>query len=298
MSENPPFVSVIVPVLNGERTLRECLTSLMHVNYPSERLEILIVDNGSTDRTAEIIKSFPVQYLREARRGIPYARNRGIEFSRGEVIAFTDSDCMVSKGWLQELVTGFRDPKTGGMEGETLNFPPTTPVEYFIARTRIYHDHRRQSTLVSPYIITSNLAFRRDVFETIGKFDTSFIGGSDVDIAWRFFNDTDFNLGYNPKAIVFHRNRDTVRGFFSQNMRIGRGHGRLRKKYPSRLPWGFRQELKEWQTLSRFAFKTCREALLYQFVDGNKLQFYDNYFGFIQRLARRLGFLWENFTAR
>ena len=64
MASQLPLVSVIIPVLNGERTIRECLVSFLRMDYPSEQREILVVDNGSTDRTAEIIKSFPVRYLR------------------------------------------------------------------------------------------------------------------------------------------------------------------------------------------------------------------------------------------
>src|ERR671916_681647 len=113
-----PFVSIVVPVLNGERTLRGCLTSLLRVDYPPDRREILVVDNGSTDRTAEIIQSFPVQYLREEQRGCSAARNRGIQASRGELIASTDADCVVSSGWLRELVQAFDEEEgVGGVAG-------------------------------------------------------------------------------------------------------------------------------------------------------------------------------------
>ncbi len=71
MASRLPFVSVIVPVLNGERTIRECVVSLLKTDYPVERRDILVVDNGSTDRTAEIVKSFPVRYLREERQAWP-----------------------------------------------------------------------------------------------------------------------------------------------------------------------------------------------------------------------------------
>ena len=73
-----PFVSVIVTALNDETLIKDCLVSLLGMDYPRERQEILVVDNGSTDRTAEIIKSFPVRYLWEGRRGKSYARNQGI----------------------------------------------------------------------------------------------------------------------------------------------------------------------------------------------------------------------------
>ena len=81
MDSNLPFISVIVPALNEEQNIRECLVSLLEADYPPERREILVVDNGSTDRTAEIVKSFPVRYLREERRGVP----RQVRWSRRDL---------------------------------------------------------------------------------------------------------------------------------------------------------------------------------------------------------------------
>ncbi|MDA2916243.1 glycosyltransferase family 2 protein [Nitrospinae bacterium AH_259_B05_G02_I21] len=116
---------MIIPVLNGERTIRECLVSLLRVDYPPGRWEILVVDNGSADRTAEIVKSFPVRYLQEERRGVSHARNRAIEASKCEILAFTDPDCVVSTGWLHDLVQAFEEECVGGVGGD-----PSLPINY------------------------------------------------------------------------------------------------------------------------------------------------------------------------
>ena len=81
MDNTTPFVSLIIPALNEEKTIGDCLVSLFKMDYPPERWEILVVDNGSTDRTAEIVKSFPVRYLREERRGVP----RQVRWSRRDL---------------------------------------------------------------------------------------------------------------------------------------------------------------------------------------------------------------------
>lgn len=83
------------------------------MDYPPERREILVVDNGSRDRTGQIVASYPVTLLREVLRGPAAARNRGIEASRGQLLAFTDADCVVTTRWLQELVLGFEDEDVG-----------------------------------------------------------------------------------------------------------------------------------------------------------------------------------------
>jgi glycosyltransferase involved in cell wall biosynthesis len=266
------------------------------MDYPEERREILVVDNGSTDRTAEIVKEFPVRYVLEGRRGIPYARNRGIEESRGEIIAFTDSDCVASRRWLSELVQGFIDGKTGAIEGETVDYPPVTPVESYMARRRTKSKKFRLKSPLSPYINTVNVAFRREVFDKIGMFDTQFKGGSDVDLSWRFFRESGLELGYNPRAVVFHRHRDTIRGFFFQHVRIGGGLAMLRKKHPGRLPWNYRQEFKSWCALTSLAWKVGQESIRYKFLDGNETDFNNRYFTFLRKFAVRLGFVWESLT--
>ena len=155
MGSNLPFTSVIIPVLNGERTIRECLVSLLKMDYPVERLEILVVDNGSTDRTAEIINSFRVRYHREERRGASYARNRGIEASKGEILAFTDADCLVTTNWLRELVQGFDSEEVGVVAGEVVAYPPQTPAERYTAMRRPRLSMRTSSHLDFPWFVTA-----------------------------------------------------------------------------------------------------------------------------------------------
>ena len=288
-----PFVSVIIPALNEERTIRECLVSLLTMDYPAERREIMVVDNGSTDRTAEIVKSLPVRYLQEERRGASYARNRGIEASNGEILAFTDADCVVTTGWLRELVLGFEGDGIGGVEGETVAYLPVTPAEQYRARRRSSSYLERVNDPLSPYANTANVAFRREVFQQIGLFDTRFspAGGEDVDFSWRFLRETDLKLRHNPRAVVFYRCRSTVWGFVSQQMRNGRGLAILQAKYPARLPWGWRKEFRAWSAVPGFAWIAARLAIRHRLLGGTKVDTHNAYFTFLRKLAIRVGFL-------
>jgi glycosyltransferase involved in cell wall biosynthesis len=286
-----PFVSVVVPVLNGDQVIRECLISLLRAEYPPERREILVVDNGSTDRTADIIRGFPVRYVWEGCQGIPYARNRGIEASCGQIIAFTDADCVVSAGWLRELVRGFAEEGVGGVEGETMDYPPVTPIEQYTARRRNFSYQSRLVSPLSPYVITANVAFCRDVFDRIGLFDPRFVGGSDVDFSWRFFQETDLTLRYNPRAVVFHRHRRTFPEFFAQHLRNGRALATLRAKYPSRLPWSWRQEVRAWRAVTWLSLVAAGAAIRYGAQGGNERDVHDPWFNFLRKLALRVGFL-------
>ena len=112
MAVTMPFVSVVVPVRNGERTIAACLESLLAQDYPKDKVEIIVVDNDSADHTAEIIQRYPVTYLLEREvRNPGGVRNRGMREVRGDIVAFTDGDCVAVQDWLQRGVAAFRQKR-------------------------------------------------------------------------------------------------------------------------------------------------------------------------------------------
>jgi glycosyltransferase involved in cell wall biosynthesis len=225
-----PFISVVVPVRNGERSLDACLGSLVAQDYPSDRHEILVVDNGSTDRTAEIIGSHPVRHLREPQRGVSYARNRGIEEARGEIVAFLDGDCTADPTWLRGIAEPFSDPEVGCVAGELRHIEPTTPAERQAKRLL----GRWQQFAFSsnpPYAITANAAYRREVFDQIGRFDPKLPRAQDVEIGLRFHARSPLRLAYGDKAIARHHHRATQLGFFRQQLGWAYGAGLVGAKH-------------------------------------------------------------------
>jgi len=288
-----PFVSVIIPVLNEERTIRECLTSLIKMDYPVERREILVVDNGSTDRTAEIVKSFPIQYLQEELRGSAAARNKGIKASRGEIVAFTDADCVVTTGWLWELVRAFDEEGVGGVAGEVVAYPPRTPAEWYAARVRHLSPQKYLSRPLLPFAAFANLSFRRDVFDRIGLLDETIPLGESTDFCTRLLQGTDLKLKYAPKALLFHRHRATTWEFVRQQWKYGRGHAQLYIKYRREIPWGWRKSVLAYRELASAAWALAKSGLRYSFKDGQE-DFYFCYFEFLKKLAERLGFIRES----
>jgi glycosyltransferase involved in cell wall biosynthesis len=289
-----PRVSVIVPVLNGERTLRACLVSLLATDYPSDRREIIVVDNGSTDRTAEIIRSVPVRYVHEARRGPSRARNRGIAESTGEILAFTDADCVASTGWLRELVAGFSAPEAGGVAGEILAFPPKTRTERYAARIRHLSPRRYLNRAIFPFAVTANLSFRREIFERVGLFDpTSPRGGESTDFCTRFFRGTGLELRFAPRAVVFHQHRATAWSLFDQHWSYGRGHAFLYIKYRDEIPWGWRKTAQVYRDLAATAGRLAWTAGRLTLGRGTREDFDSVYFEFLRKLAMRLGFARE-----
>jgi glycosyltransferase involved in cell wall biosynthesis len=253
MAQEPlPTISVVVPVLNAERTIDDCIVSILRTDYPSNRREIVVVDNASTDGTARIIKRRPVQYLLEERRSPAHARNRGIGASLGDIVAFTDADCLATTGWLRELACEFGAEEVGGVAGDVLPYPPETPAERYAARIRHLSPQRYLNRPLLPFAVTANLAFRRSVFTEIGCFDPdSPRGGESTDFCTRFFRRTGLELRFSPKAAVFHRHRATAGELVRQHWVYGRGNAFLHMKYRDEAPWGWHQTVFVYRDLAR-----------------------------------------------
>jgi glycosyltransferase involved in cell wall biosynthesis len=283
-----PFVSVVLPVRNGERTIGDCLASILAADYPLDRREVVVVDNASTDRTAEIINRYPVRYVYEARRGRSAARNRGIKESRGEILAFIDSDCVATTRWLRELAAGFAENGVCGVAGEIVAFPPTTVAERYYARTRA----RPQGSAVSkdrPYAVTANVAFRKETFDRIGVFDPRFRSGQDVDLGWRL-HDAGLKLVYRERALVLHRHRPTGWGLFRQYFFRAQGWAFLHQKHD--LPWSIGQESRQYGKLLAAVGRFGQAALGYGRRGKDRLELHYAYYEVVRKLAVRLGTLY------
>jgi cellulose synthase/poly-beta-1,6-N-acetylglucosamine synthase-like glycosyltransferase len=221
---------VIVPVRDGEPTIADCLDAILATDYPPDRREILVVDNGSSDGTAALIQARPVRYLREPKRGVSNARNRGIAESRGEILAFVDADCLVEPQWLAELVRPFENSEVGAVGGDLKHTPPTTAAERQAAR--LLGNWQRFAFTSNPaYPITANAAYRRDVLERIGGFDPHMPRAQDVELGLRFQERSGRRLAYAENATARHRNRATQLGFFRQQLGWAYGAGLVGAKY-------------------------------------------------------------------
>jgi cellulose synthase/poly-beta-1,6-N-acetylglucosamine synthase-like glycosyltransferase len=229
-TDSPPFVSVIVPVRDGESTIADCLDSVLAAEYPPDRREILVVDNGSSDGTTALIQARPVHYIREPKRGVSHARNRGIAASRGEILAFVDADCLVEPQWLTELVRPFQDPEVGAVAGNLQHVAPSTAAERQAAR--LLGKWQRFAFTSNPaYPITANAAYRREVIDGIGGFDPHMTRAQDVELGLRFQERSGRRLAYAERATARHRNRTTALGFFRQQLGWAYGAGLVGAKF-------------------------------------------------------------------
>jgi O-antigen biosynthesis protein len=225
-----PFVSVIVCSYNGGHTLAACLDSLGKLNYPE--YEVILVDDGSTDDTSYIAAQFPwVRYIHQSNRGLSHARNTGATAAKGEVFAYTDSDCMVDPDWLYYLIGTLVSGDYAGVGGPNVTPPAQNWIQACVAAAPGGPSHVLLTDIVAEHIPGCNMAFYRWAFESVGGFDTEYHkAGDDVDFCWRI-QQAGWVIAFSPTAIVWHYRRFTLRAFLKQQDGYGEAESLLRFKH-------------------------------------------------------------------
>jgi len=229
-----PQVSVVVPIYNGEADLPDLLDCLLRQTYPSDRVDYLLVDNGSCDRTSLLLQEavtaastqgIVLHPLSEPNIQSSYAaRNAGIRATNSPILAFTDADCRPQPDWLQSLVQPFQDPKIGVVVGEISALPGNTLLEQHAEREQTLSQKHTLSHSFYPYGQTANLALHRQILEQVGLFRPYLTTGGDADLCWRIQQQTDWQLHFAERAIVRHRHRTTLQQLQSQWRRYGRSN--------------------------------------------------------------------------
>ena len=234
---NQPFISIIVPVYNGENIIGACLKSLLAQDYPKDKYEVIAVDNNSKDKTADIIKEYSVHYLFESKvQGSYAARNTGVRHAKGEILAFTDADCVADKGWLKKGIMGFVGGKIGCVAGSIKGYEPANYIEEYLIKREILSHKKESSGTVLPYAKTANAFYRKEVFDKIGLFEERWASGGDADLSWRMQLKTDYKILFKPDTVIFHKHRSTLCSLFQQCSTWGIGSTLLYKKYPDLMP--------------------------------------------------------------
>ncbi|MGH2426675.1 MAG: glycosyltransferase [bacterium] len=218
MSEHA-FVSVIVPVRGAEGTIAECIKSLLALNYPADRYEVILVDNGATDRMSRILAGQGVRVLRESRKGSYVARNTGAWAARGDIFAFTDADCVADPAWLDRLIVEFADPAVGCVAGEVASPRSVKPLEEFARRLNLLSQDTSLRHPFRPYAITANCAYRADVFRQLGGFRAEMQSGGDADLAWRMQLGLGLRIARSADAVVWHSHRASLRDLLAQSQK-------------------------------------------------------------------------------
>lgn len=229
-----PKVSVVVCAYNAERTIAPCLTSLEKLSYPN--YEVIVVNDGSTDLTREIAERYDsIRLINQENKGLSAARNVGIAAATGEIVAFTDSDCVADPDWLTYLVATFLRSGRPAVGGPNLPPPEDSLVPSAVAVSPGGPTHVLLNDEVAEHIPGCNMAFRKSALEEINSFDPVFrAAGDDVDLCWRLQNQG-YQIGFSPTALVWHFRRNTVKAYLNQQRGYGKAEAQLYFKHPYRF---------------------------------------------------------------
>jgi GT2 family glycosyltransferase len=303
-----PRISVVVCSFNGERTIRSCCEALSRLDYPD--YEVIVVDDGSTDRTAEIARGFGFRVLSTANQGLSSARNTGMRAASGEIVAYTDDDAPPDPHWLAFLAWGFMTTEHAAIGGPNVPPPGDGLVADCVAHAPGGPVHVLLSDRVAEHVPGCNMAVRRHCLEAIGGFDPRYrAAGDDVDVCWRL-QEAGWTIGFSPAAMVWHHRRSSVRAYWKQQQGYGRAEALLEQKWPGKynslghLTWrgrmygnGITRALTAWRgRVYQGAFGSAPFQSLYQPATGvlASLPLMPEWYGVILLLAAfsLLGLLW------
>jgi cellulose synthase/poly-beta-1,6-N-acetylglucosamine synthase-like glycosyltransferase len=258
-----PFVSIISPVRNAERTIDTTIQYLLNVDYPRTSMEIVFADGGSTDKTVEIIKKWQEKYPFITLVPVPdskspgHARNAALKVVKGEYILFTDGDCAPHKDWVDKMIEPFlKDEKVGMVGGEvfTLRTDPNNDTETYCEATGFlsigdrvgmknggYYPEIKKDwpseingSQTCPFFATANAAVSKKAALAIGNEFWHEPTGEDVDFNLRVLK-KGFKLYFQPSAVVDHMHRAAPVQFYKQLYGYGYGHPLLLKMHAKKV---------------------------------------------------------------
>lgn len=229
---NEPSVSVVVPAYNAESTIADCITALINQDFP-EPFEVLVIDDGSTDRTADLAQGVGARVLRRTRGRPAAARNTGINAAQGDIICFTDADCIPRADWLREITAPFSDPSVAACKGSYATRQPQLVARFVQFEYEDKYDLLRKQESID-FIDTYSAAYRRRVLLDNGGFDERFDYLEDQELSFRLA-ERGSRMVFQEPAIVEHLHADTVGAYMRKKATIGYWKAQVVRLHPSRL---------------------------------------------------------------
>lgn len=223
--------SVVIPAYNAASTLDACLDACFHQTHPPH--EIIVVDDGSTDDTPDRVRTHPnVHLVQQENAGPAAARNHGARVATGDIVVYTDSDCLPEPAWLEQLVGAFQENAVG--VGGTYGIANPASLLARIIHAEIVLRHARQPEEVD-FLGSFNVAYRKDALEAVGGFDEAFrhASGEDNDLAYRL-HDQGGTLRFCREAVVRHYHPERLLPYLRTQRRHGFWRMKLYAKHPGR----------------------------------------------------------------
>ena len=253
MEQQNPFFSIIIPTHNRPKQLAICLESLSHLDYPRDRFEVIVVDDGSPIIPEDVVAHFRdrlnVILLTQACTGPAGARNTGVKTANGDFLAFIDDDCAPATHWLRNLSVLFLLASDRAIGGRTINGLPNnlysvTSQTIIDVAYAYYNPDPNQAC----FFASNNLTVAADLFHDIGGFDVTFTTSEDRDFCDRWRHQG-FKMAYVPEVLLYHFHDLKFGTFWRQHFNYGRGAYRYHRARAHRGKGRFRPDLKFYRRL-------------------------------------------------
>lgn len=202
-------VSVYIPCYNVEKFIARCIEGILNQTYPVD--EILVIDDGSRDRTIEIASKYPVQIIKhEVNKGLSAARNTGLRNARNELVAALDADCVADSRWLENLVQLIEEDQKIAVVGGRLVESVQQSVADRWRKVHMTQDWGDNRVTNPQFMYGNNSLIRKSIVEEVGYYNENFrTNGEDMDITRRIY-EKGYQTIYEPNAIVNHLRQDSI----------------------------------------------------------------------------------------
>ncbi len=221
--------SVIIPTYNRPQRLKDCLNAVAGLDYPRDSFETIVVDDGSSASPEPLIEPFrdclEIKFLAQKNAGPAAARNIAAQNAKGDFLAFTDDDCMVSPKWLSTFADNLsKNPDTlaGGL---TVNALPENPFSSASQLLISYlYQYYEDNAGMSRFFTSNNIAVPTTIFNRMGGFEVTRLRATaeDREFCYRWLHHG-YRMAYIPEALVYHAHNLTLRSFYYQHFNYGRG---------------------------------------------------------------------------
>lgn len=236
-----PFISICIPVKNGGQRLGRCLQAIKEIDYPKDRLEIIIADGRSTDDTVKVAKSFGATVLDNPGEIVASGRNVAFAAARGSFIACTDDDCIVPRNWAKTALSLFDTVEVGAVGGISL-LPPGAPTWAQAVNAVFRMASHAGYSVQSDHLADGDAAdlpggnafYRAEAYHGVAPFDERLVTAEDVELHLRM-QARGHRLKTSPALTVWHDKRPTPKGVFRQLRRFAEGRIQLARKFPRTL---------------------------------------------------------------
>jgi glycosyltransferase involved in cell wall biosynthesis len=224
-------VSVVIPAYNAQRTIGEAVAHSLSQTRGSLQVELIVVDDGSTDDTAAIAENAGAAVIRQENAGPAAARNRGWQSASGTFICFTDSDCIPAADWMENLLDGFTNQQVGAVAGSYDIANSSSWLARWVQQ-EIMERHKRMPPFVRAFG-SYNVAIPRHVLQATGGFDSSYrrASGEDNDLSYKIIKQG-YRIAFRPQAKVAHYHPDKLWTYLKEQYRHGFWRAKLYKDHP------------------------------------------------------------------